>query len=179
MELLGMISNRQTEERHRGAEEPQAAKPPVRPVNNAVYRPPQDRYLTTTAESPVQVGTATEAVSVPAMAVSTAAGASVDQRQQTISSDAAKRAYMARVVRRVRANLSYPGEACVIRGGFLATIAFTINAEGDIKGDSLRVIKSSGSAILDSSALKAAQASVPFEPPPEELDIVVDVSFDH
>jgi len=48
---------------------------------------------------------------------------------------------------------------------------------GEIQPDSLSVQTSSGSALLDASALKAAQAAAPFMPPPRRMNVSIGLSF--
>ncbi len=189
IELFGMIADRQMEEKH--------AAPRPRPPQH-VSRPRQspDTYKTVATESPVQVKKAEDKPKpteqnvqpmpvspVPLPAVSNAAGTDmVQQRQQTIMSAAEQEAdeirkYLARLAKTVRTNLAYPEE--VRKHGIegVSTIAFTVTKSGDIKGDSLRVKKSSGYAALDSSALRSARVSAPFEKPPKELNVSIAVSF--
>ena len=59
----------------------------------------------------------------------------------------------------------------------ISTITFTIMESGDIRGNSLRVKKSSGYSELDANALKSALASAPFEKPPKELNVSIAVAF--
>jgi protein TonB len=185
IELFGMITNRQMEERHEGTESPQQEKRAAQQVNHIVPRPSADKYQTVAAKSPVQVEKAednpnlTQPVFSASLPVdSSKAGATVEQRQQSISSRAALQEYMAKVTKRIQTNLVYPKEVRENGVEGIAIIAFTITSSGDIREDSLRVQKSSGYAALDSSAVRSARDSVPFEKPPKELDIVIAVSFD-
>ena len=86
-------------------------------------------------------------------------------------------AYTAKIARRLQTNLTYPAE--VKRKGIdgIAVVAFTITESGNIKDGSLRVQRSSGYAALDSSAEKSARMSAPFEKPPKELTVAIEVSF--
>lgn len=178
IELFGMISNRQMEELHVGSEASQQDMRLAEQVNNTISSP--DKYQTVTAESPVRVEKESEAVSEQMAVVSAMAGAAVAQRQQSIRIDQmedSKRKYMARIARQIRANLpKLVGE----NGGtsIFTTIAFTIIASGDIRENSLRVQKSCGNSALDSSALRTARVSAPFEIPPEQLDMVINVYFE-
>lgn len=179
MELFGMISNRQMEERHKGAEDPQQPKTPQQ-MTNAAVQPSSEKYQTTAAASPVQVKKTDESVSermpVPSASLpvdSRTSGAAVEQRQQSISYEAVKNAYMAMVAKRIQDNLAQELRA----NGAECKIAFTITSSGDIS--SLRVVKSSGDAAFDSTALKSARASAPFETPPEELHMVIGLSLDN
>jgi protein TonB len=185
IELFGMISNRQVEERHEGTENPQQEKKMAQQENQAVPRPSADTYQTVAAKSPVQSAKAEDnpnqaqpvfRASLPVD--SSKAGAAVEQRQQSINSKAALQEYMAKVTKRIQTNLVYPKEVRENGVEGITLIAFTITTAGDIREDSLRVQKSSGYAALDSSAVKSAQDSAPFEKPPKELDIAIAVAFD-
>jgi protein TonB len=54
-------------------------------------------------------------------------------------------------------------------------VGFTIRADGTI--EHLRVIASSGRALLDRQALLAVQAAVPFAAPPAPAAIVLPIRF--
>ena len=86
--------------------------------------------------------------------------------------------YTARVARRLQANLVYPEK--MRRNGIEAvtTIIFTVNGSGQIIRDSLKVRKSSGYKEMDDNALKAARESAPFDKPPKEITLVIDVAFE-
>jgi protein TonB len=106
-----------------------------------------------------------------------------DQRGETIRRGRAGDAdplsmYTSRVARRLQSNLVYPEK--MRRKGIEAvtTIIFTVTGSGEIKKDSLKVRKSSGYAEMDDNALKAARASAPFDEPPKEMTLVIDVAFE-
>ena len=86
--------------------------------------------------------------------------------------------YTARVARRLQSNLVYPEK--LRRKGIEAvtTIMFTVTESGHIKKDSLKVRKSSGYGEMDDNALKAARESAPFDEPPKEMTLVIDVAFE-
>ncbi|QDR80263.1 energy transducer TonB [Sporomusa termitida] len=172
LELFGMVANRQLEERHESVAEPQQ-------VSKVLPAPTPAPANYQTVKSPVLVEKVEEAPFKPVLAALHTADAATEQKQQTIRpvTEDSLQQYMARVTRKVRGHLTYPQEA---RGNGMkgtTTIAFTITSSGDIKGNSLRVQKSSGYAVLDSSALASAQVSAPFEEPPKEISIAIAVSF--
>ena len=197
IELFGMVSNRQVEEKKKGTEGARQNRVASRQsvarqqVKKAAPKQSPDKPETAAPDAPVHVektddspgpaeqATAASLASLPSVA--TSAGGSVEQRQQSIrhaDEDAVKaREYGARLSKRLQANLVYPEE--VRKHGIegVSTIAFTIMESGDIKRNSLRVQKSSGYAALDSNALKSALASAPFEKPPKEVTISIAVSF--
>ena len=86
--------------------------------------------------------------------------------------------YTSRVARRLQSNLVYPEK--MRRKGIEAvtTIIFTVTESGQIKRDSLKVRKSSGYGEMDDNALKAARESAPFDEPPKEMTLVIDVAFE-
>ena len=188
IDLVGMIANRQVEERRGGS----AAAEPVRQVKQAAPRstPAKD----TTKENPARMerpsdipGPAdktTEQAEPSGPSIPSAPGApgqGPTQRGQTIThrdADAdGTRQYLSRLSKQLQANLVYPEEARKSGIEGISTIAFTIDESGMIKASSLRVRKSSGYADLDSNAMKSAQSSAPFEKPPKELNVSIAVAF--
>ena len=188
IDLMGMIANRQVEERRGGS----AAAQPVRQVKQAAPRrtPSKDATkenparLERPSDIPAPTDKTTEQAepsgpSIPA--ASGAPGQGPSQRGQTIAhrdADAdGTRQYLSRLSKRLQTNLVYPEEARKSGIEGISTIAFTIEESGMIKANSLRVRKSSGYAALDSNAMKSAQSSAPFEKPPKELNVSIAVAF--
>ena len=99
------------------------------------------------------------------------------RRQQAEETDRLNR-YTSMVARRLQANLVYP--ANMRRKGVEAatTIAFTVTGSGEIRADSLRVRTSSGYKEMDDNALRAARESAPFDKPPKELTLVIELAFE-
>jgi periplasmic protein TonB len=204
IELFGMVSNRQIAEQHKAIQGAPArlriaASAPEKKVVPAHPAPPAeprvatkspDKLQTVTTASPVQVATlekrtsADVAAPVPASAGSAGAasraGGEIEQRGESPRAGGTENktlSYVAKVARQVNAHLIYPKE--VRRNGVegVSWITFTITPAGNIQSNSLRVRKSSGHAGLDSSALRAASMSAPFERPPQELTVSIAVSF--
>ncbi len=171
-------------------------------TRDQVNRPRQspDTYKTVATDSPVHVekaddkpnpteqGTGPSSVStvlLPAVSGTAGgggyAGGGGQQRQQSIKYEDQVadeiREYLAKLAKRLQANLVYPEEVRKNKVEGISTIAFTITESGDIKGNSLRVQKSSGYPALDSNALKSARVGAPFEKPPKELNVSIAVSF--
>ncbi len=194
IELFGMVANRQQEEK-RMAGAPRPAVPKQRaarqPVQKAEPKQPAETR-TTEAETPVREEQgeetltseqASKAVFVAASPSGGSGGTSdADQRRQSIrfGSQAMDKitAYTTGLIRRLRANLVYPEEVRKKGVEGITTLVFTITASGEVKGDSLRVRKSSGYPGLDASALRAVRVSSPFEKPPRELTVSVPVRFE-
>ena len=106
-----------------------------------------------------------------------------DRRQEALRREQADEAdrlnrYTSMVARRLQANLVYP--ANMRRKGVEAatTIAFTVTESGQIKRDSLQVRKSSGYREMDDNALRAVRESAPFDKPPRELALVIELAFE-
>jgi len=187
IDLAGMIAQRQVEERKGGS----AGAQPARQAKQAAPRQFREKYET--KESPAHAEKASDipnpsdktseqaAESSGPTIPAGAAGQGPSQRGQTIAyrdQDAdVTRQYLARLSKRLQANLVYPEE--VRKSGIdgISTIAFTIEESGMIKAGSLRVRKSSGYASLDNNALKSATSSAPFEKPPRELNVSIAVAF--
>ncbi len=82
-------------------------------------------------------------------------------------------AYVKLLSKKVRANLVYPDEGRPAA----AMVSFTILSNGQIRPDSRKIAESSGQPVLDTSALNTIRASVPFDPPPHEITIAINVNF--
>ncbi len=193
IELCGVVTDRQREEKMQR----HAPSRPHQPRQTRRARRIPEMYKTAMSESTVHVSntegkakTDEQAIqptppmqaSAPLPGASGAGNADRQQRQQTIGGSAEQeseriRKYLARLAKLLRNNLAYPEDVRKHGVEGVSTIAFTVTKSGDIKGDSLRVKKSSGYAALDSSALRSARASAPFEKPPKELNVSIAVSF--
>lgn len=185
IELYGMVSNRQVEEKRKGGVAPRRVMPAIR---HLARKTAPDHHKTAAPASPVATAKADEGpvdqagrsstVFLPAASVG---NGDADQRQQSIGQgdrdEGALGEYLAKVAKRVQANLVYPGE--VRKDGIegVSRIAFTITPSGEIRGSSLRVQKSSGYPALDANALTSARMSAPFDKPPKELNVSIAVSF--
>src|SRR5262249_52858368 len=92
--------------------------------------------------------------------------------------------YVKLLSKKVKTKLVYPKEGRRAnerrKAGLLATatVAFTILSDGQIRPESLRIVISSGQAVLDTSALAAIRASVPFDPPPKVMTVAIPVDFE-
>jgi protein TonB len=196
IELFGMVSNRQVEERKKGGGVPRPAAKPAQRVARQTGRPAapvrSDAYTTVATESPVQVEKGEEKAheaegegggpfGSSASGGSGMGSGNVQQKGQSIGDgDQVKSviaAYLAKVSRRVQANLVYPEETRKHGVEGVSTVSFTVTESGAIREGSLRVRKSSGYESLDSNALKSTLASAPFEKPPKELTVIVAVEF--
>jgi protein TonB len=114
----------------------------------------------------------------PGTDLNNVAGVEQKQEARTIRTKQEQRDRFAEYVKllskKVRANLVYP------KSGKRASaiVSFTILSSGHIRLDTLKIVKSSGQPRLDASALQTIRASVPFDPPPEEVTVAIIVDFD-
>lgn len=186
IDLFGMVADRQLEEKKRGQE---ATPPRPRQVNKPRKSPDTYKTVETAGpvlvekpeDKPIPVAQETQPLLTP-VAPAAVAGAEAQQRQQTIRSAAELeaaliRSYLARLAKKLRANLVYPEE--VRKHGIegVSTIAFHITGSGNLIETSLRVQKSSGYPALDANALHSVRVSAPFEKPPKELNVSIAMSF--
>ncbi len=59
----------------------------------------------------------------------------------------------------------------------VAVVSFTITSDGQVRADSLKIVESSGSPQLDAGAMQTILASVPFDVPPRQMTVAIDVVF--
>jgi periplasmic protein TonB len=85
--------------------------------------------------------------------------------------------YSALLMKKVRDNLVYPDQARRARLQGVATVSFVILSNGDIRPETLKVVRSSGQPALDGGALNTIRASAPFAPPPREMAVSIGVAF--
>ena len=86
--------------------------------------------------------------------------------------------YTSKVARRLQSNLVYP--ASMRRKGIeaVAVVVFTIAKSGEIKDDSLGVRTGSGYKEIDKNALKSVRLGAPFDVPPRELTLAIELVFE-
>jgi protein TonB len=196
IELQGAVADSQTEQKElqqikgeakqEEAETPKAAEaPPPPPIDEpppkdivdhetelAVPPPQPAPQPTTSAETHAKSGSA---------GARNVTGTEVQQTAQIIKTDPQEierlREYVKRMTKKVQANLAYPDGAQESDMHGTAMVAFIIQANGQIRADSLKIVESSGQPRLDASALKTIRASAPFDPPPRELPIAIGVTY--
>jgi protein TonB len=188
---LGLVTDHQVKEQAATAK-PDVAKPPPRKAQQA--RPKQK---TPTPAPPEKLITPQHPVPAPTMAPQPAAAEqtpvsaqnanapspienapqkpqTIDVRQKDI--DALKQ-YAAIVQKKIQANLVYSAQARKAGHEGSPVIKFTVTESGMILPGSLRVIRSSGYAELDESALNAAHASEPFDRPLHQMEVAMQLGF--
>ncbi|WP_412050744.1 cell envelope integrity protein TolA [Hoeflea sp. Naph1] len=100
-------------------------------------------------------------------ATSSSKGASkgvVTAKHQTRAGNAAVSNYPGKVASKLRRALRYPKAARKDRLKGQAVVSFTVAANGSVS--SIRIVRSSGSLILDNAALEAVHRAAPFSPIP-------------
>jgi protein TonB len=188
VEVFGLIAERQTEQRQLGASQPPPApqppeaKPrPEPPKPAAVRKPPP--LTVARAPSPVRVEDRPPAeVSPPSQPVVPKAPEGDEQQQirRTIRDPSEMdllKLYLVRLKRKLSGKLIYP--ATIRRSGIdgIVKVGFLLEEDGNIRRETLRVVKSSGSSELDSDALATALATAPFDRPPRSMTIAVDMEY--
>jgi protein TonB len=84
--------------------------------------------------------------------------------------------YSALLAKRIREHQAYPSEAKRARLSGVTYVSFAILSNGDLRPESLKVVKSSGEALLDAGALDTIRASAPFPPPPREMEMTIGIA---
>jgi len=72
-------------------------------------------------------------------------------------------------------NLAYPLTAKRLEIEGTVIIRFVIDKNGNVNLKNIKIVKSSGSNILDKQAIITVENSVPFKPPPNKKSIVVEI----
>lgn len=181
VELFGMVSNRQTEQKQLGEQVDRKAVEPQKA--SATQRKPLPVVKQSTADSPVRVEKQDDKPEVQRQqqVTSSTQGAEEQQKQQTIQNNDtemdALRKYAAAATKAIKAKLVYPPEARQAGHSGMTIIAFRVGLDGEIESGTLVVRRSSGYASLDESALRAARAAAPLPPPPKSMSVVVPINF--
>ena len=100
------------------------------------------------------------------------------RRQREDALKAQFQRYLQSLRSQLQRNLVYPATAKLSGMQGITVIGFTVTSAGEIRSNSLRVIKSSGFPELDQNALATARFSAPFDQPPREIKVSIAVSFE-
>ena len=88
------------------------------------------------------------------------------------------KAYVRSLSRRMRENLVYPPAARnTVREKTTTYVAFTVEADGNLRPGTLKVTRSSGNAACDAAALRTVEKNAPFDPPPRSMTVGVPVDY--
>jgi periplasmic protein TonB len=194
VELQGAVADTQSEQKVqqeiKGVAEPDKDKPePAKPAEAPPSDAPEQHAVEDEAAMPPPAPQPTEQKpqqSADAKSAGTGANTvtGVEERQiaQTIHVDRPTeiellREYVKLLSKKVQTHLVYPddGRKAGLQG--TATVSFTILHSGQIRPETLKIVTSSGQPRLDASALKTIRASIPFDPAPKEMTIVIAVDF--
>lgn len=191
LELFGMLTNRQEQQQIAGmpsTQAPQQAAPEANPATPQEQIEAEPERVMQSAPSPVKLDKP-KPVSKPRpkqvkeaqQVVAQQAGAEQNQVQQTIRRQLTEmellQIYVASLAKAIRERLVYPRE--LRAQGYIGTtsVGFTVTEAGGLLAGSLRVIRSSGYAELDASAIRSVQSSAPFPKPDRQRVVVVPVTF--
>lgn len=194
IELQGAVADNQTEQKiqqeTKGSTEKETAepaKPAEAPAPEAPKDDPpvEDKDATLTApapEPPKQTSKPPAEAKSGNAGANNVAGAEERQTAQRIRTDRETeieqlREYVKLLSKRVQSHLVYPDEGRQAGLQGTATVSFAILRSGQIRSETLKVVTSSGQPKLDASALKTIHASVPFDPAPKDMTIVIAVEF--
>jgi len=194
VELQGTIADNQTEEKVqqeiRGAaaeqDKPERTKPAQAPPSEAAEKQPVDHQ---DAPPPPAPQPTEQKPQPPAAAKSAGTGANTitgaveRQIAQTIiqpdrpTEIELLREYVKLLSRKVQDHLVYPDDSrrAALQG--TATVSFAILPSGQVRPETLKIVTSSGQPQLDASALKTIRASIPFDPAPKEMTVIIAVDF--
>lgn len=194
VDLQGITSDWQADEKvaqETKSTETRAEAAPTKPVETqAEPRPPAEQQpepVEQEAERPAS--SAAPPVPVPSKSVeapsdkvnaNNVTGEAIRQQARTVQVERDRdidvlRAYVQVLSKKVQGNLIYPdGELRTTR---TPTVSFTLLPSGAIRPGTLKIKASSGQAKVDESALKTIAANAPFDPPPRELTVSIDVVF--
>ena len=196
VEVVGIVANRQTAAQPKRIESPvpksagpklelKDKKPVAVPEQQASIEPhTQPIKPTTNAPDalPLPQSASTEHKESSQSGARPQAGADSEQQQQRIAvhNDMNDRiaAYMAEVTKRLQSNLIYPPDAKKKRIEGTTLVSFAITESGGIQPNTLAVKRSSGSAALDAAALRTVASSAPFQKPPRELNVSIELEFE-
>jgi protein TonB len=179
-DMIGIVAARQQDAQTRAAPPPPAA-PPAEPPPQA---PPRQRNK---AAMPVRSPKAAPPAAAPPQQVEKTVpsenvvedGENRVAKRMAVSQDeleeALKRQYANEIVRRVRANLRYPMAAKIAGETGYPVVSFTVTTDGGIRA--LEIARSCGHASLDEAGLAAVRRTT-LPPPPKEMEIRVELSFE-
>ncbi|TDX62824.1 protein TonB [Methylosinus sp. sav-2] len=180
-ELDGLVDDEQTDEK---LQQDNAGETHQTATQATVAKPVEQREQADEGEAnAAAVAAAAASQSKPDPAGSAnVAGAQEQQVARTISRRAETeedriRVYIRQLSKRIHTRLVYPeeGRRAGLRG--VAKVSFGILASGQIREETLKIVATSGQERLDVSALKTVRSSMPFGPPPREMNVAIDVVF--
>ncbi|MDR0816837.1 MAG: TonB family protein [Desulfovibrio sp.] len=180
MDLFGMISNRQVEERHIGAEEAPGQEPEAEQAH-APEPMPKPAPGQEPKKVPVQKNVPPVQERPKPILQPRLPGSQEEQIRQTVSKKELEaslmRQYLASLSKAVRGRLRYPVEARAKGYTGVVAVSFVITVDGQMLPGSEAVRIGSGSPVLDNAALKAVRDSEDLLKPPRQMEVVVSINF--
>ncbi len=161
---------------------PETAQATERPVDVAAEAPPPPPEPTRAPAPAEETSPAVTETKVGPAGVRDGTGGAEQQDARTIKAERdvetdRLRDYAKQLTKKIQAHLVYPEDARQAGLVGTATVSFTVLPGGQIQAGSLRISVGSGQPKLDASALNTARASVPFDPPPQEMTVGIAVEF--
>ena len=189
VELQGAVADSQVEQKVqqqiKGAvaqDRPEPPPPVQAPPSDTVEQPPLDPPEAALLAPPPAEQKPLAATTSAGTGANTVSGAEQQQNAQTVQAEPPTeievlREYVKLLSKKVQALLIYPdgGRRAGLQG--TATVSFAVLRNGQIRPETLKIVTSSGQEQLDASALKTIRASVPFDPAPKDMTIVIAVAF--
>lgn len=101
------------------------------------------------------------------------------KEEKTIEAKGEIKKYLFYVRDKLQENLSYPLMAKRLQIEGTVIVRFVIEKDGSVNENTIKIVKSSGSKILDKQAIITVKNSIPFKPPPEgRIFIEIPVVFE-
>jgi periplasmic protein TonB len=195
IELQGAVADNQAEQKIQQETKGSTEKETTEPAKQAEAPPPEpakddsppveDKEATLPApapEPPKQTSKPPAEAKAGDAGANNIAGAEERQTAERIRTDRETeieqlKEYVKLLSKRVQSHLVYPDEGRHAGLQGTTTVSFAILPSGQIRSETLKVVTSSGQPKLDASALKTIHASIPFDPAPREMTIVIAVEF--
>lgn len=88
------------------------------------------------------------------------------------------KAYVRSLSKKMRENLVYPPAVRgAVREKTTTYVAFTVEADGNLRPGTLKVTRSSGNPACDAAALRTVEKNAPFDPPPRPMTVGAPVDY--
>jgi protein TonB len=172
MDLVGMLSDVQVEERHKVDETPPEPEEETPPPPPPVPEPEKESVPMEQPKPPPSKARPRIDRNVPR---------GEEQVQRTVRREdaeaSAMRKYLAELGLLLRSRLVYPVKARVKGWTGVTTVAFTVDVDGSVVQGSARVARSSGYPDLDDAAMNAVRGMGQVPPPPKRTDVSIAVNF--
>lgn len=191
IEVMGPQAKRQIAEQHKSVVQPTSSKAQIEPqpkpaapdaprIEHADLKPaapandnPEALHLPQASAAPVSAHSGG--------APSHAGNGESDQRAQSVGRPVSEadliNAYISMLAKLVNGHLIYPREAQKKRIEGISQVSFVVAESGAIRPNTLQIKRGSGNALLDASALKTIQSLAPFQRPPREMTVSLEIEF--